>query len=213
MRYLTTTLWTLPANLGISVNPRFDYSAIEVLSPGFSRNPPPEGGTPNEDEVLIIASELVESVAEKAGFDGTKELVRFKGDKLDNLEAQHPWIDRVSLIMLGDHVTLGDDSTDENARKTAGTGLSTPLRHGTDDSLYRPASRPAAYCPSMPKAFSPMMSNILRRICSKANRRSSLGKKERYFFTKIIRIVIRTLAFESSSIDTAMVYRDGQPGR
>ncbi|MBX3287726.1 MAG: isoleucine--tRNA ligase [Acidobacteria bacterium] len=147
----TTTPWTLPANLGISVNPRFDYSAIEVLSPGFSRNPPPEGGTPNEDEVLIIASELVESVAEKAGFDGTKELVRFKGDKLDNLEAQHPWIDRVSLIMLGDHVTLGDDSTDEDGKrsgKTAGTGLvHTAPGHGTDDFYIGQRHGLPAYCP------------------------------------------------------------------
>lgn len=130
----TTTPWTLPANLGISVNPRFDYSAIEV-----------------GDEVLLIASELVASVAEKAGFDAPNEVVRFKGDKLDKLEAQHPWIDRVSLIMLGDHVTLGDDSADEDGKKsgkTAGTGLvHTAPGHGTDDFYIGQRHGLPAYCP------------------------------------------------------------------
>ena len=35
-------------------------------------------------------------------------LARFKGSKLDRLEAKHPWIDRTSLLMNGDHVTLGE---------------------------------------------------------------------------------------------------------
>src|SRR5256714_784544 len=46
----TTTPWTLPANLGIAVNPDFEYAAIE-----------------NGDEVYIVASELVGAVAAKCG--------------------------------------------------------------------------------------------------------------------------------------------------
>jgi isoleucyl-tRNA synthetase len=130
----TTTPWTLPANLGIAVNPRFDYSAIEA-----------------GDEVLIIASELVADVATKAGFDAANEIVRFKGDKLDKLEARHPWIDRKSLLMLGDHVTLGDDSADEDDKKsgkTAGTGLvHTAPGHGTDDFYIGQRHGLQAYCP------------------------------------------------------------------
>ena len=37
-----------------------------------------------------------------------KELARFKGSKLDRMEAKHAWLDRTSLIMNGDHVTLGE---------------------------------------------------------------------------------------------------------
>ena len=119
----TTTPWTLPANLGISVNPNFDYSAVEV-----------------GDEVLIIATELVKEVAAKAGFDGTKELARFKGEKLDRLQAKHAWLDRTSLLMCGEHVTLGDNSPgDEDQKggdKTAGTGLAM-VQHRTKRCVSR----------------------------------------------------------------------------
>ncbi|HRH41816.1 MAG TPA: class I tRNA ligase family protein, partial [Pyrinomonadaceae bacterium] len=116
----TTTPWTLPANLGISVNPNFEYSAVEV-----------------GDEVYVIATELVKDVAEKCGFDGSKELARFKGDKLDKLLCKHAWLERDSLVMLGNHVTLGDNSAgdeDSKSDKNAGTGLvHTAPGHGTDD--------------------------------------------------------------------------------
>ena len=131
----TTTPWTLPANLGISVNPNFDYSAVEV-----------------GNEVLIIATELVKEVAAKAGFDGTKELARFKGEKLDRLEAKHAWIDRTSLLMCGEHVTLGDNSPGDDDQKggdkTAGTGLvHTAPGHGTDDFYIGQRYGLPVYCP------------------------------------------------------------------
>ncbi len=131
----TTTPWTLPANLGISVNPNFDYSAVEV-----------------GDEVLIIATELVKEVAEKAGLEGSHEIVKFKGEKLDKLEAKHPWLDRTSLLMLGEHVTLGDNSPGDEEQKggdkTAGTGLvHTAPGHGTDDFYVGQRYGLAVYCP------------------------------------------------------------------
>lgn len=130
----TTTPWTLPANLGISVNPNFDYSAIET-----------------NDEVLIIATELVKEVAEKAGFDASREIARFKGERLDKLEAKHPWLDRSSLLMLGEHVTLGDNSMGEDTEKsdkTAGTGLvHTAPGHGTDDFYIGQRYGLPVYCP------------------------------------------------------------------
>lgn len=130
----TTTPWTLPANLGISVNPNFDYSAVEV-----------------GDEVLIIATELVKEVAEKAGFDASNEIARFKGEKLDKLEAKHAWLDRTSLLMLGEHVTLGDNSMgddEQKSDKTAGTGLvHTAPGHGTDDFYIGQRYGLPVYCP------------------------------------------------------------------
>lgn len=121
----TTTPWTLPANLGIAVNPEFEYSAIEV-----------------DEDVYIVASELAAAFIELCGFENTKELARFKGSKLDRLEAQHAWLDRVSLIMNGDHVTLGeadaevelDARYESKSAKKSGTGcVHTAPGHGADD--------------------------------------------------------------------------------
>ncbi|MDI1243263.1 MAG: isoleucine--tRNA ligase [bacterium] len=122
----TTTPWTLPANLGIAVHPDFDYSAIEV----------------SDAEVFIVASELAKSFSETAGFAEYEEIARFKGSKLDRLEAKHPWIDRTSLIMNGEHVTLGEADAEteldvrfeDKASKKSGTGcVHTAPGHGTDD--------------------------------------------------------------------------------
>jgi isoleucyl-tRNA synthetase len=133
----TTTPWTLPANLGIAVNPDFEYSAVEDGS-----------------EVYIIASELVGVVAEKCGIgerDAGGDLIppvilaRFPGTRLDRLECRHPWIDRPSLVMLGEHVTLGGEADAEteldvrearekSATSKAGTGcVHTAPGHGHDD--------------------------------------------------------------------------------
>jgi isoleucyl-tRNA synthetase len=130
----TTTPWTLPANLGISVNPNFEYSAIQV-----------------DEEIYIIATELVRAVAEKCGFsERYRELLRFKGEKLDRLECRHAWLDRVSLVMCGEHVTLGESSEEETSRsdKGAGTGLvHTAPGHGTDDFYIAQRYGLPIYCP------------------------------------------------------------------
>ncbi|MBL8183702.1 MAG: isoleucine--tRNA ligase [Blastocatellia bacterium] len=121
----TTTPWTLPANLGIAVHPDFDYSAIEVGS-----------------EVYIVASELKGTFVETCEFEASAEIARFKGSKLDRLEARHAWLERTSLIMNGEHVTLGeaDAETELDVRfeskssAKSGTGLvHTAPGHGADD--------------------------------------------------------------------------------
>ncbi|HET9530006.1 MAG TPA: isoleucine--tRNA ligase, partial [Blastocatellia bacterium] len=123
----TTTPWTLPANLGISVNPNFDYAAIDA-----------------GNEIYIVASDLVPAVAEKCGLGEPRLAATFPGALLDRLHARHAWIDRPSLLMLGEHVTLGGESDAEteldvaDAQKKgtgkAGTGLvHTAPGHGHDD--------------------------------------------------------------------------------
>ncbi len=147
----TTTPWTLPANLGIAVHPDFEYSAFE-----------------HGDEVYIVASELLETVIEKCGLaegnaDGdhaaTKVLARFPGSKLDRLECRHAWLDRPSLLMVGDHVTLGGeadaetelDVSEARERKTtgkAGTGaVHTAPGHGHDDFVIGKRYGLEIYCP------------------------------------------------------------------
>ena len=104
----TTTPWTLPANLGISLNPEYEYSAVAV-----------------GDEIFIVASGLLEQVAAKVGWENYKVIANYSGKQFDRLKAKHPFVDRVSLIMLGDHVTL-----------EAGTGaVHTAPGHGYEDFL------------------------------------------------------------------------------
>jgi isoleucyl-tRNA synthetase len=183
----TTTPWTLPANLGIAVHPEFEYSAIEVQSNAltrdetvesyaftraetvesyaFTRDETPAGVTLNE--VYIVACELVPSFKETCGFEEVKELARFKGARLDRMQARHAWIDRPSLIMNGEHVTLGeaDAETELDVRfenksaKKSGTGcVHTAPGHGADDfhiakqyglEVYAPVDASGAFTPEV----------------------------------------------------------------
>ncbi|WP_431029405.1 isoleucine--tRNA ligase [Lysinibacillus sp. LZ02] len=102
----TTTPWTLPANLGISVNPEFTYVVVAV-----------------EDKKFIIAKDLLENVANAIGWASYEILQEVKGQELDRVVAKHPFYDRDSLVMVGEHVTA-----------EAGTGcVHTAPGHGEDD--------------------------------------------------------------------------------
>src|SRR5205085_4669933 len=138
----TTTPWTLPANLGIAVHPDFDYVAVESGA-----------------EVYLIAADLVEAVSQKCDLNAPKVLARFPGSKLDRLQAQHPWIDRPSLLMVGEHVTLGGEADAEteldvseaqkkSADSKAGTGcVHTAPGHGHDDFVIGKRYGLEIYCP------------------------------------------------------------------
>ncbi len=102
----TTTPWTLPANLGISVHADFNYSEIEA-----------------DGRKFIVATDLLETVKNEIGWESVTTLREFKGAEMEYMTAQHPFYDRESLVMVGDHVTL-----------EAGTGLvHTAPGHGDDD--------------------------------------------------------------------------------
>ncbi|MGG2095808.1 isoleucine--tRNA ligase [Bacillus sp. S13(2024)] len=104
----TTTPWTLPANLGISVHAELEYSIVKV-----------------DDAKYIIASELFEAVSKTLEWENAEVVKTVKGSELEYTVAKHPFYDRDSLVMLGEHVT-----TD------AGTGcVHTAPGHGEDDFL------------------------------------------------------------------------------
>ncbi len=104
----TTTPWTLPANLAIAFHPEHEYAAFEV-----------------GDEVYIAAKRLLPILSEELGFHETKTLATFFGREMEGLKARHPWIDRESLLVLADYVTLED-----------GTGcVHTAPGHGHEDYL------------------------------------------------------------------------------
>jgi isoleucyl-tRNA synthetase len=85
----TTTPWTLPANLAIAVDRDADY---EVLG--------------NENERVIIARKLHEQFIQHTGFVPLEERTSLLGKQLVGLQAQHPFLNRHSIILAADFVTM-----------------------------------------------------------------------------------------------------------
>ena len=89
----TTTPWTLPANVGIAVHERFTYVVGDFANA--------EGRT----EKLVIVKELVGEFGEKTGFVASGDLLEFRGAELEGEQAQHPFLDRQSKLILAQFVT------------------------------------------------------------------------------------------------------------
>lgn len=110
----TTTAWTLPGNVAICVGGNFKYSVVKA---GIKIN-----GTLKE-EFYVVASNLVEESMNIAGIDDYLILGEIKGENLEYIEAEHPFLNRKSLVILGNHVTL-----------ESGTGcVHTAPGHGVED--------------------------------------------------------------------------------
>ena len=104
----TTTTWTLPANLAICLNESFEYSVVKA-----------------NDEYYVLAAELVENTMKAAAITEYETVAKFKGSELEGILCKHPFLDRDSIVILGDHVTL-----------EAGTGcVHTAPGHGAEDFL------------------------------------------------------------------------------
>ena len=85
----TTTPWTLPANYGIALHPDFEYALVKV-----------------KGEVWILAKDLVESLMQLCQVEEYEILETLQGAKMEGIKCLHPFYDRDSVIVLGDHVTL-----------------------------------------------------------------------------------------------------------
>ena len=104
----TTTPWTLPSNVAITVHPDLTYAQYKV-----------------NGEKYIVGKDLISDVVNQLEWDENEiELEKeFRGSELEYVEAQHPFMDRTSVVINGTHVT-----TD------AGTGcVHTAPGHGEDD--------------------------------------------------------------------------------
>jgi isoleucyl-tRNA synthetase len=102
----TTTPWTIPANLAIVFHPSFEYVAVEV-----------------DEEVFILAKDLLEEVMRKLGVEAHRVLGTFSGAAVEGMKCRHPIVDRESVLILGDFVTLD-----------VGTGcVHTAPGHGQED--------------------------------------------------------------------------------
>ncbi|KAM3092215.1 isoleucine--tRNA ligase [Phormidesmis sp. 146-35] len=108
----TTTPWTIPANLAVSVNPDLVYSVVEVGD-----------GSVSQFKYLIVAKDLVDRLSEILGTSLTIQ-ASMMGRLLEHTTYRHPLFDRISEIVIG-----GDYVTTE-----AGTGLvHTAPGHGQED--------------------------------------------------------------------------------
>ncbi len=104
----TTTPWTLPANLAIAFHPDYEYAAFDA-----------------DGEVLLAAKKLIPVLRDILGVKDSRILATFPGKELEGLKARHPFIDRDSVFVLADYVTLDQ-----------GTGaVHTAPGHGQDDYL------------------------------------------------------------------------------
>lgn len=102
----TTTPWTIPANLAIALHPFYDYVLVQT-----------------ERGKLVLAKELADGVLAELGLTSQGVVGEFKGSQLEQIVCKHPLLDRDSLVILGDHVTL-----------EAGTGcVHTAPGHGHED--------------------------------------------------------------------------------
>ena len=111
----TTTPWTLPANLAVSVNERLDYAICAVSARGENTAPAASH--------LVVAAELRESLEASLGLE-LQPLLSVKGADLEGIVYRHPLLERTSAVVIG-----GDYITTE-----AGTGLvHTAPGHGVDD--------------------------------------------------------------------------------
>ena len=102
----TTTTWTLPGNVAIALNPEFTYSLVKA-----------------NGEYYVLAHELIENVLAANNISDYEVVAQYTGKELEMIRCQHPFIDRESLVIVGDHVTLD-----------AGTGcVHTAPGHGAED--------------------------------------------------------------------------------
>ena len=104
----TTTPWTIPSNMAISMHPRFEYTFFEY-----------------KGDVYVAAQDLLGAFLKDVEWDEAdiKVIGSCSGQDLELLNTKHPLLDRKSPIILGEHVTLD-----------AGTGsVHTAPGHGLED--------------------------------------------------------------------------------
>lgn len=122
----TTTPWTLPANLAICLNEKFEYGLFET----------------NIGKLVFLAK-FKDNLSSIFGLTKCELIKTFEGKELEYATCKHPFLDKESLIILGDHVT--DD---------AGTGcVHTAPGHGEDDYIVGKKYNLIPFCPVDYKGF------------------------------------------------------------
>ena len=85
----TTTTWTLPGNVAICVGPNYEYSLIKA-----------------NGEYFVMATDLAAKALKAAKIEEYETVGTINGAELELMTTQHPFLERESLVIVGDHVTL-----------------------------------------------------------------------------------------------------------
>jgi isoleucyl-tRNA synthetase len=127
----TTTPWTIPSNIAVAVHPSFEYSRVKAKT------------SEGMEEVLIIASQLVESVLKKGRYASYEILDSMLGEDLTSLSYEHPLADKVPRQAAMEHnIYLADFVTAEN------TGcVHIAPGHGMDDFEVGLKNNLPIFCP------------------------------------------------------------------
>ena len=110
----TTTIWTLPGNLGICLHPRDSYVLVKA-------------------ETYIMAEALMDKVMHIGGFEHYEVLASYPGAFFENMLAQHPFMDKTSRLVNAEYVTM--DSGTGCVHTAPGFGADdyvTCMRYGMD---------------------------------------------------------------------------------
>ena len=112
----TTTPWTLPGNMAITISDKYDYSLVKVKKDG-------------KEENYILMDEMVEDLMKTFGIEEYEKVKTIKNEELSEVEYKHPFLDRISKVILGSDDTI-------LVEKGSGTGLvHTAPAYGNEDYL------------------------------------------------------------------------------
>ena len=112
----TTTPWTLPGNMAITISDKYDYALVKVKRDG-------------KEENYIVMDDMVEDLMKAFGIEEYEKVKTIKNEELSGVEYKHPFIDRISKVILGSDDTI-------LVEKGSGTGLvHTAPAYGNEDYL------------------------------------------------------------------------------
>ena len=86
----TTTTWTLPGNLAIALHPRDSYAIVKA----------------DNGERYIVAEALAEATMKAGGIENYEIVATYPGSFFEYMTAQHPFLDRESLLVNAEYVTM-----------------------------------------------------------------------------------------------------------
>ncbi len=86
----TTTIWTLPGNQAIALNPQDSYAVVKA----------------DNGEYYIVAEALLENTMKEGGVESYELVTTMPGQSFEYMTAQHPFLERESLVVVADYVTM-----------------------------------------------------------------------------------------------------------
>ena len=86
----TTTIWTLPGNLAVALNPDMEYAVLRTES----------------GELFVTALALSEKVMKLGGYESYEVVETHPGSFFENMLARHPFLPKTSRLVLADYITM-----------------------------------------------------------------------------------------------------------